>query len=241
MFLKGADGKPFQFRYDERKKERILRDLKEGSIELTAEDIGNIPSTARFMDIYVLLVEYGYSDIKTNVGLYSDCCRYLGQFMHPAQDSPMCMYSTLARKIIDVLIVKDESSLRSFLHEFIIMVKYFPGFQGEYLTNRIVPITFFLSSLLDSNAARKISWEHKIQSVVNEFESKLGPAHLVTSYVKEVMVFEFHDLYQLEKQKQKLKVDALKEELMAMTWHPDRFQDWCLDEEEKAENRMLFA
>jgi hypothetical protein len=34
---------------------------------------------------------------------------------------------------------------------------------------------------------------------------------------------------------------VFKERLMAATWHPDRFEAWCLDEEEKAENAQLFA
>jgi hypothetical protein len=29
--------------------------------------------------------------------------------------------------------------------------------------------------------------------------------------------------------------------LMAATWHPDRFQHWCLDEEEKKEEMIDFA
>lgn len=32
---------------------------------------------------------------------------------------------------------------------------------------------------------------------------------------------------------QKEKQDSVKEELMAVTWHPDRFVEWCMDWEEK--------
>ena len=32
----------------------------------------------------------------------------------------------------------------------------------------------------------------------------------------------------------KIKFDIIDEELMATTWHPSRFQDWCIDEEDKA-------
>jgi Leucine-rich repeat (LRR) protein len=32
----------------------------------------------------------------------------------------------------------------------------------------------------------------------------------------------------------------LKEDIIASAWHPDRFQEWCLDEDEKRENEMLF-
>lgn len=33
----------------------------------------------------------------------------------------------------------------------------------------------------------------------------------------------------------KNKTQIIKEDLIAMTWHPDRFMKWCLDEEEKCE------
>ena len=41
--------------------------------------------------------------------------------------------------------------------------------------------------------------------------------------------------YLFEKDKemeiQKLKFKTIEEELMQKTWHPSRFQEWCLDEE----------
>jgi hypothetical protein len=39
----------------------------------------------------------------------------------------------------------------------------------------------------------------------------------------------------MESKKQRL--EPVKEELMAVAWHPDRMQAWCLDEETKAEFR----
>jgi len=37
-----------------------------------------------------------------------------------------------------------------------------------------------------------------------------------------------------------VKNGAIKEELMAVAWHPDRMKDWCLDNEEKLEIDTLF-
>jgi len=31
----------------------------------------------------------------------------------------------------------------------------------------------------------------------------------------------------------KMKFNIIDEELMATTWHPSRFQEWCIDEEDK--------
>ena len=33
----------------------------------------------------------------------------------------------------------------------------------------------------------------------------------------------------------------LKEEIIASAWHPDRFERWCLDEEEKKENDVMMG
>ncbi len=42
------------------------------------------------------------------------------------------------------------------------------------------------------------------------------------------------------KQELRRQVGQFKERLMAATWHPNRFVRWCLDEDEKAENRLLW-
>ena len=34
---------------------------------------------------------------------------------------------------------------------------------------------------------------------------------------------------------QKLKFERIEEELIQKTWHPKRFQDWCLNEDEKVQ------
>jgi hypothetical protein len=39
----------------------------------------------------------------------------------------------------------------------------------------------------------------------------------------------------------KEKFDALHESLIAATWHPDRFERWCLDEDEKRENASMMG
>ena len=33
--------------------------------------------------------------------------------------------------------------------------------------------------------------------------------------------------------KQKIFINRIKQELMERTWHPNRFKNWCLDEEDK--------
>jgi hypothetical protein len=41
------------------------------------------------------------------------------------------------------------------------------------------------------------------------------------------------------KQRSVNRTKSLAEDLIAATWHPDRFERWCLDEEEKKENEEM--
>lgn len=241
-FLRAADGSPFLFSYDEDKKERILRDLSFGDIVLTEQDIQAIPDKDKYIDIYILLFQHGYTGIKTNqhVGLYFRSCFYLTKFLYLGEKSVMQPFTPLARKILDVLVLRDAEHLRNFLRFLPILLKL-NMFYGEHLKARILPLTSFLTHLVRSDAARDLSWQVFREDLLKHYITSLGEGHLVTSYLKEVYLPEFQELYQHQKEIQKQKIDSLKEELMAMTWHPDRFQEWCLDEEEKAENRMLFG
>ena len=52
--------------------------------------------------------------------------------------------------------------------------------------------------------------------------------------MKEISRNDFKTEY--ENELKKLKLEHYKEELMQKTWHPNRFQEWCLDEKEKEDN-----
>ena len=42
-------------------------------------------------------------------------------------------------------------------------------------------------------------------------------------------------------QKRKAQKASIKEELMPITWHPSRYWDWCMIEDEKKETEKLWA
>ena len=42
-------------------------------------------------------------------------------------------------------------------------------------------------------------------------------------------------------QKRKAKKASIKEELMPIAWHPSRYWDWCMSEDEKKETEKLWA
>lgn len=99
----------------------------------------------------------------------------------------------------------------------------------------------FLEWTLTTQAARDLSWVPFRDALLADYNQHLGEQHLVTALFRQEFLPAMCRLYSEEKKEQKERMDARKEELMAYAWHPDRFLSWCLDEEEKAENRMLFA
>ena len=48
-----------------------------------------------------------------------------------------------------------------------------------------------------------------------------------------VIFHEIHLKKDYEKELKKLKFNNFEEELIAKTWHPSRFQEWCFDEDQK--------
>jgi hypothetical protein len=241
-FILGSDGNRFLYSYDESKKDRILGDLRDKIIVLTQEDILKIPGRRWYIDIYLLLMEHGYIGLKENSHpeLYPKALIYLSEFWFLTNNTLMLPFSALATKIKEVLIVKDSDHLLCFLYLLQGLMKG-NNFQGDLLLQRIISIGAFLSSLIETDAARELSWKPFRDTLLAGYKETLGEEHLLTSYMKAVYLPEFKDLYLSEKQMQKARMDTYKEDLMIYCWHPDRFETWCLDEEEKAENDILFG
>ena len=49
--------------------------------------------------------------------------------------------------------------------------------------------------------------------------------------------FKWYDGYK----KRKAQKASIKEELMPIAWHPSRYWDWCMSEDEKKETEKLWA
>lgn len=237
-FINGADGKPFFYENDESKKERILGDLQKGVIVLTEDDIKLLAKRRRTLDAYMLLFEHGYITLENyNIHLYKHSIEYLSEFWFLGEAFPAIRLSLLAKKIREILILRDANHLRHFLYYLPSLMNYY-AFQAE---NRFLYFPFFLSELLQSEAARKLCWEPFTKDLLNHYETQLGKDHFLTTYFRNTYLPQYTRMYKAEKQLQKESIDSLKEELMAFTWHPDRFLTWCLDEDEKKEHQMLFG
>ena len=50
-------------------------------------------------------------------------------------------------------------------------------------------------------------------------------------------VIEWYDCYRIRKAQKA----SIKEELLPIVWHPSRYWDWCMSEDEKKETEKLWA
>lgn len=239
-FILGSDGKRFLYNYDESKKSRIVGDLRDKIIVLTQEDIAKIPPRRWYIDIYLLLVESQNIEISDHAGLYVKALQYLSEFWFLGNNTLMLPFSALAKKVQEVLITSSAENLL-FFYKMLPTLMMGASFQGDMLLQRMVSLSAFLSLLEETEAAKELSWIPFRSNLLEHYEKKLGETHYLSSYFRDVYLPAFLQLYKTEKQLQKAAMDTCKEELIAYCWHPDRFLTWCLDEEEKAENRELFG
>lgn len=238
-FLFGADGKPFYFRFDEGKKTRILGDLQGGIIQLTKNDIASIPNTLQCLDIFVFLVENGFACIFDNHPLLLKSFHYL--YNYYILNADVENWHLLAKKIVEVLILAHEDSLHFFLQR-VVEIFRMSHFTNLQQFQKGAPIFGeFLKYLFTKPAGKALSWNPSYSSLPPIYKGVLGKDHPICALLEEHIVPHISKVYKQEKKAQKEKIDSLKEELMAASWHPDRFQEWCLDEEERAENKMLFG
>jgi hypothetical protein len=229
-FLLAADGNPFLYQYDTFKQDRILGDLRDGVIVLTQEDIDRIVPRRKFIDIYILLFENGYIDLEkiTNKGMYMKCLDYLSDFWTPTGGLPL---SLLGRKVIDVLIQKDAEHMAHFLRTLPLLVK-----KPQFGPDRMPSVYSFMLSLQHSKAGQQYSW-YPQEQMLNHYKKHLAVDHPLLNFFENTFVPTLKHINRAVKRNQKNRMDPVKEQLMAITWHPDRFITWCLDEEEKADHQ----
>ena len=209
-------------------KEKILADLKSGIVTLTREDICKIPATEGYVDIYLLLLQHNFAQYgdhpqleRSGLWLYQ-----LIMYHFPYDDRDEFQRSklmTLKQTIEKYLITYSGKSLYNFF--------IFIGMAVIGRTKLSTQIKEYIPSLLDSDAAKELSWYSYdvLDGIRREWEEcckqKNGAPpmrHPLMRCLVERWLPDIKELYQTEKQIQKIKMDQCKEELMMDRWHPDR-------------------
>lgn len=217
FFLGG--GRHWVFMYDSgtNSAARILEDLRTGSIVLTDADALKIPAADRFIDTYVFLVQQGYISPSANQKLMLRSILYLlnTSIIHQQIGRPV-QKPRLLTAIRETLITKTSQTL----HKFFSLAPILATGSQE----RTSFLLTYIPELLDSNAAKELSWwsrEH-LDVLRLQYEKILGVDHPLTKCLVQRWLLDLKELYKTEKAIQKIQMDQCKEELMMNRWHPDR-------------------
>jgi len=70
----------------------------------------------------------------------------------------------------------------------------------------------------------------------------VGNTPLLLKKEKNEKLYDYNLRWEELRSKERIqaRTKELWEDLIPAAWHPDRFEAWCLDEEEKKENEELF-
>lgn len=196
----------------------ILRSLLNQEIVLTKEDIARIPAEPVYLDIFVLLIEWGFAKPSDNPSLTVQGFRYFLE-ARSAGVNPVrgVFFQTLTR----TLLLSSGAQLGWFFLALPNLIQETPAYEEVAL--REMPL------LLDTNAAKELCWWSKeaLDGFRKLYELELGAEHPLTRALVGRWLLDLKELYVTEKQIQKIKMDACKEELMMNRWHPRRVS-WCL-------------
>jgi hypothetical protein len=195
---------------------KVLAPLLSGYITLTQADILNIPSQPRFVDIYLLLLEFGFVQRGFHRALESKIYWYYCYIVDNHIENALSVY------IEDQFIL---SSGKDFF-DFLIWIGG-TAMSRPRLTSTMIQ---HIPTFLDSNAAKELSWfaRDELDKLRIAYEKEPGKDHPLTRCLVQRWLLDLKELYQTEKAIQKIKMDQCKEELMMNRWHPDRVEKYLL-------------
>lgn len=220
-FVLGLKGFPVFSYQPYGSKTQIREDLSSGRITITKENINKIPPRDRYIDIFVLLCQYGYAKPEEHSSLLAMCFTYFFHTKSIVNVNDQAIYrSPVVDEIEKTLILANYSTLITFLLVMPHVVKKRPSYTDS--------VVRYIPSLLDSDAAKEASWLSRgaLDLVRVNYVKELGEDHLLTKCLVQRWLLDIKELYQTEKAIQKMKMDHCKEELMMNRWHPSRMERW---------------
>lgn len=232
----------FPFLYASPKSHRgKLDDLESGQIVLTQEDVARIPPHGRYSDIFSLLCAKGYAEPSWNPQLrYRTLHHAITMFTFNNFNQTFQDY--YYKKAFENYILPMLGKETQIFGAQSLFYKHIPSWSLQFL-GQPESVRPFLDALMQLDGAKAES--------LTRFEEWLLPLYynlLKNPKTNEIENAVFKELYAtlesyllpvLEGTRQTLKhsirtrMNLTKEELIAATWHPDRFMVWCLDQEDK--------
>ncbi len=212
---------PVQFTFIEQgRKKEILSYLESGLVTLTKKDIQRIPLKQACIDIYILLLEHNFAQYGDHPRLARSGLWF---YLILMKEFPFPNYPSRFQNGLGILKQKLEQYL--ILHSALSFYRFleFVGAATIERSNLQRQVVEYVPTLLESDAAKELSWYSRDElDKIRKGWLELSPEHPLIRCLTERWLPDIKELYQTEKQIQKIKMDQCKEEMMAVCWHPDR-------------------
>jgi hypothetical protein len=186
--------------------------LSSGKIHLMQSDIAKIPASIRHMDIFVFLISLGFALPDSNPSLVYIC---FAQYIRH-QASTDSKKAILRDHIKNHLILRSGKMLFTFLGSVPLLQKQLPASTATLKQE--------IKAFLQSKAGKELSWfaSETLMKLDARYKKELGADHELTLTLQQEWLPQLKATYKSEKAAQKQYLDALKEELMMVCWHPTR-------------------
>jgi hypothetical protein len=199
-----------------------LVDLKNGWVNVTPASVARIPVSNLYVDIFTLLCQHGYFKKEWNVPLYQHTLCYMLQRIFWANEwgNEQAWKRALCeiQPYLDVFF-KTGTDMGFALQHLPVVT------QHSLLINNIEAAPDFLprwlDQLRDTDAAKELSWNGLQIQTLTEIYKKM-PDSPFRSYMCQRFLPDLQELGATEKQKKKVKMEYIKEELLAICWSPER-------------------
>jgi hypothetical protein len=217
-----------------------LVDLESGEIVLTQEDVARIPPHARYSDIFSLLCARGYAEPSWNPQLrYRTIHHAITMFTFSTFSTTFQDYHNKAFENYILPMLGKEQQIFGAQSLF---YKHILSWSLQFL-GQPESVRHFLDVLMKLDGAKAESltrFEEWLLPLYHNLLKNPKTNEIENPVLKELYAtLESYLLGVLGGTRQTFKhsictrMNLTKEELIVKTWHPDRFMEWCLDQEDK--------
>ena len=228
--------------------------LKEGKIVLTKKDVAALPSPTfdtwvrnrppfvTLVDLYTVMVRTGKVDPRWNRNLLQlSLATYAKMYAWETRDmlpnfetriGPFLRYpGEKPHELVMILLVLQRAFLQA-RHMRAAERRHIPDIMSRQLAEECFKTEPVKRTALYSTEEWMRILQKKASAVHN---------YNVEPSVKAILTDVLSKHRTDAKKEIRLGMDPLKRDLIEATWHPSRFEAWCLDEDEKKENSAMFA
>lgn len=202
---------------DEKGAEHVLAPLRAGIFTLTREDILAIHSNRLgALDTYLLLLREGYCEPVDNIVYFLRSILYCLNLVS-LQAATHPLLALLKEVFFNTSMKLYETSVHAILS---LSSSTSPANHKAYGLHPETQV--LLREITDTEIAHQWAWTNPKERLEKFFGDEPKPAEEMVHFMRTVFFPCIDRIYMEGKQVQKMRIDSVKKELMAVCWHPDR-------------------